>query len=138
MGVGRLRGKAGVSLDPRVPSTRRPQRAGGLGSEHRVQSSASLPSDGLSAQRGAGAAGPTLGLTRGSPGSVEDSRPCAGSPRKFTTSNKSLRLGNRQGSGWPSPPVPGLREECVFWGEMPVSSEQGSASGECVLKGRSG
>lgn len=136
MGVGRLRGKAGASLDPRVPSTRRPQRAGGLGSEHRVHSRASLPSDGLSALWDAGAAGPTLGLTRGAPGTLEDSRPCASSARKFATSNKFPCLGSRQGSGWPSPPVPGLREECKSWGEMPVSSEQGSASGECMLKGR--
>lgn len=33
-------------------------------------------------------------------------------------------------------PVPGLREECVSWGDMPVSSEPGSASAEYVLKGR--
>lgn len=80
-------------------------------------------------------------LTRGAPGSVADSRLCARSggkkKKKSATSNKSRCLGSRQGSGWPSPlPVPGLREECVSWGEMPVSSEHGSASGEDVLKGR--
>lgn len=136
MGVGRLRGRQERRWALGCP---RPGDLGGLkGWARSSAASGALPSP-PAGSRHSGALGQPSPPTPDprSPrerGGLQALRPQR-EQKKSATSNKSRCLGSRQGSGWPSP-VPGLREECVSWGEMPVSSEHGSASAEYVLKGR--